>query len=321
LAPNPGLRVVRTSPAVVRFLPVDDRRPRDAFTRFRQAVRRWLPKTLDEPAVAKWNAYRRWYRHQRASVFLISYPKAGRTWLRAMVGHALQQHFGLHQLPLTELEQFHDECAEIPRIRVSHDDVRRLGVPGDLSHDKRKYRSKSVVLLVRDPRDIVVSIFFHLKKRDLLLGTDLGDFLTQERSGFGTVLEFHRIWRDNLHVPRRLLLVRYEDLSDNAELELRRVLDFASLTGITDQEVAEAVRFGRFDNMQQMERDGRFGTYRLRPRTPGELDSFKVRRGKVGGYVDYLTQAQVRDLDERLSRAGLECFGYGTATDQQSGQG
>ena len=282
-------------------------------------MRRCLPKRLDGPAVAQWNAYRRWRRHQRATVFLISYPKAGRTWLRAMMGHALQHHFGLYHVPITELEQFHDERSEIPRIRVYHDDVRRLGVASDLSYDKRKYRGKSVVLLVRDPRDIVVSVFFHLKKRDLLVGTDLGDFLAQECSGFGTVLEFHRIWRDNLHVPQRLLVVRYEDLHDNAGRELRRVLDFAGLPAIADHEIAEAVRFGRFDNMQQMEREGRFETYRLRTRTPGELDSFKVRRGKVGGYVDYLTPAQARDLDERLSQAGLECFGYAGAADAESG--
>ena len=56
------------------------RLPVDIRSRFRSTLpRQWL----------------RWLAHRKSDVYLISYPKCGRTWLRVMIGKAVMLHFNL----------------------------------------------------------------------------------------------------------------------------------------------------------------------------------------------------------------------------------
>src|SRR5438046_10268684 len=50
-----------------------------------------------------------------------------------------------------------------------------------------------------------------------------------------------------------------------------------------------ALDFSRFDNMQKLEAAGAFDSKILRPGDVRDPESFKVRRGKVGGYREYLS--------------------------------
>ena len=60
-----------------------------------------------------------------------------------------------------------------------------------------------------------------------------------------------------------------------------------------------------------MESTGSLESGRLRPRDPNDPESFKTRRGKVGGFVDYLTPDEIAEVERRI-RSGLDpSFGYG----------
>jgi len=59
-----------------------------------------------------------------------------------------------------------------------------------------------------------------------------------------------------------------------------------------------------------MELEGLAGHPSLMPRDKNDPESFKTRRGKVGGYVDYLTPQDIEFLDAKM-REGLPlCYGY-----------
>ena len=51
-----------------------------------------------------------------------------------------------------------------------------------------------------------------------------------------------------------------------------------------------------------MEKKGEFESGRLTPADATDKDSFKVRRGKVGGYADYFDEAQRAVLDEVVEK-------------------
>ncbi len=51
----------------------------------------------------------------------------------------------------------------------------------------------------------------------------------------------------------------------------------------------EALEFSRFENMQKLEAAGAFDSNILHPGDVRDPESFKVRRGKVGGYREYLS--------------------------------
>ncbi|HMJ12437.1 MAG TPA: sulfotransferase domain-containing protein [Polyangiaceae bacterium] len=277
--------------------------------RFR--IVRALPRPVRVPVNGAWIELRRWLRLQRADVCFVSYPKAGRTWLRMLLGSVLQGHFGVRADSPMELESFADLDARIPRIFVTHDGVRFRSTPDELGRSKKKYAKKRVILLVRDPRDIVVSRYFHAAKRGAApYQHSISRFMRGRRGGYATILEFHRIWAAQLSVPRQLLLVRYEDMIDDPARELRRVLEFLELDRVPPELVAAAVAAGSFNAMRQLEERDAFNSVRLRPIDSRDPDSFKVRRGKVGGYRDYMDELDLRFLDSQLAAADLRGFGY-----------
>ena len=71
----------------------------------------------------------------------------------------------------------------------------------------------------------------------------------------------------------------------------------------------EVLEFSRFENMQKLEAAGAFDSNILHPGDVRDPESFKVRRGKVGGYREYLSAADQQFAGEAMR--GLDPrFGY-----------
>jgi len=265
----------------------------------------------------------RWYAHQKTDIYLFSYPKCGRTWLRLMIGKAIALHFSLpDEEDILFLRTNRKVHPDVPNISVIHDDSPMLKSPDELEFSKKRFREKKVILLVRDPRDVVVSSYFEIKKRNRLFGDnpyentmmsfegELDEFIHARTGSFDTILAYYKIWAKNQHIPRDFLLIRYEDMKTNPSSELRRVLDFIGLYDINEPEVAEAVTYASFENMRKMELEKRFQTGILNPGDPADQNSFKTRSGKISGYYEYLSRDEIEYLNLKMSKNLPEMFGY-----------
>jgi hypothetical protein len=266
---------------------------------------------------------RRWYAHRKTDVYLISYPKCGRTWLRLMVGRAISQFFELPQdEDILFLRWQSKPDSRLPMITVVHEDRPMLKSPDELERSKSKFRGKKVIFLARDPRDVIVSSYFEMKKRGELFGDnpyesrkpvfsgELSEFIERRQGGFDTILRYYNIWADNRQIPDGFLLVRYEDMKQNPARELRRVLDFLGLTMVDTDTVNEAVEFAAFENMRKMELSGSIRGGILNPADKSDQDSYKTRKGQVGGYRDYLTENEIQRLDQKVQNELSPYYGY-----------
>lgn len=285
-----------------------DRLPAD----FRTSFRRLLPDN-----------FLRWYAHQKTDVYLISYPKCGRTWLRLMIGKAIATHFRLHEeediLLLHWKRRIHPQ---VEHITVVHDDRPMQKTPQELETSKARYSGKKVIFLVRDPRDVIVSSYFELKHRSKLfvkhpdenrdgwVNDDLQAFIFQERSGIDTIIHYYNIWANNRHIPKAFLLVRYEDLRANPHNELRRIMNFLELEQISSSVIEEAVSFASFDNMRKMEMEEKYKSEMLKPADRQDENTFKTRKGKVKGYLDELSPQAIARLDQKIRSELSDFFGY-----------
>jgi hypothetical protein len=265
----------------------------------------------------------RWYAHHNTDAYLISYPKCGRTWLRLMMGRAISLHFALPEaeeiLFLRSNRRFHPDA---PRITVIHDDRPMLKAPEELETSKRHFSDKQVVFLARDPRDVIVSSYFEMKNRGRLFGDNpyekrkaifdgsLAEFINQAAGGFDTLLEYYNIWAANRDIPRGFLLVRYEDTKVDPSRELRRVLDFLGLQAVGDATLEQAVAYASFENMRKMELARRFQSGMLQPADQSNQETYKTRKGKIKGYVDYLTDQEITDLNTKMDQKLNPYFGY-----------
>jgi hypothetical protein len=113
-------------------------------------------------------------------------------------------------------------------------------------------------------------------------------------------------------------LLRYEDLRGDPVPQLRRIADFLG-DDFTDDQFRDAADFASFSKLKEKERENFFSTSKLQARDTANPDSFKVRRGKVGGYVDYLTPEQTAWVEATISRELNPVFGYGGTGTKGSG--
>lgn len=255
---------------------------------------------------------------RRCDAFVVSFPKCGRTWLRMMLGTALGEHYGV---TVRNVRRFTDADVHhpgMPRVLATHDDSPQTKPANRVMRDKRAYRGSSVVLLVRDPRDVIVSLYFHVtRRRGRPYEGDLADFVRDRTGSLASLLAFYDAWTPRLG-DDNVLLVRYEDMHTDPGRELRRVLAFLGVERVADVTVDRAVTGASFERLQRMEREGSAPTRALRTVTIDDPESYKVRRGKVGGFVDYLDPEDIAAIDDAIARSpGARALGYATDTNER----
>lgn len=253
-----------------------------------------------------------WYYYYSTDVFLISYPKCGRTWLRMMLGHILTSYFGVKSDNLLDLRAIARKNAAIPTIRTIHENNPHYSKPVEIKQDKSKYYNKKVIFLVRDPRDVMVSLYFHQSKRVKILKAfegSLEDYIYQDVGSIDTIITYFNVWMSEGQRLKDFLFVRYEDMRRDPIKELKRVVDFIGLEQISEADIKKAVELSSFEKMRGMEKKGQLGTRILQPGDKKDEESFKTRKGKVGGYRDYLEQKEIDYLNKKLESLN-ELLGY-----------
>jgi hypothetical protein len=278
-----------------------------------------LPKST-RAACYGWVKGRHEFRKLRqADYVIVSFPQSGRTWLRTMLTRFYQKRHGVDEMRLLGLKNLNKLDPQIPKVFFTHDHyIRDYTGHRDSKID---FVGKKIVLLVRDPRDTAVSSYHSLKYRPnpgrkglnvIEGGEDAPPPFEYMQFRAGWAVDFMNSWQGELADREGRLMVRYEDLRAQPEGHLRRVLEFLGAAP-SAAEIADAVAFASFDNMRKLEESAAFGSddRRIVPGEASNPESFKVRRGKVGGYRDYLSAEQAAALDELVTGRLSPAFGYG----------
>lgn len=265
-----------------------------------QLIKTFLPKDLRRRA-------NHWYKFRKADYILVSYPKCGRTWLRVMLSHYYAERYGLAPGSLLDFANLHYQNPEIPRIFLSNDVLNevlhRTRPPEVIDRDKTAYYGRRVIYLARDPRDVVVSMYFQRSKRDRNYQGSLLDFIDDDIDGLKTIIRFYNAWAAALPRIEHSLMLRYEDMRADPAAVVTRLLAFTGHEADRDM-VQHAVEASSFERMKKMERNNEFERSWLKAGDSRDEESFKVRRGKIGGYADYLEEADIERLN-RLIRENL----------------
>lgn len=259
------------------------------------------------------NRARIYFLSRNAEAFIISYPKTGRTWLRVMLGKAIILKYQLDDRMILETFHLTKKAGLIPTI-FSHDGpflLRNSAPYYDINFNEKKYKKKKVIFLIRDIRDTLVSSYFEESKRLKTYEGGLSTFIRDKSFGAKKIVTFYNIWFINRNIPANFLLIRYEDLHRKPVEILREVLKFINAEEIEEEVLENAVSFASFEQMKKMEERNIFKDSILRPGIKNDDESYKVRRGKIGGYVDYLTEKDLKYIDKVVREMGLkDCNWY-----------
>jgi hypothetical protein len=251
---------------------------------------------------------------------VISFGKSGRTWLRVLIWRYLAKKNGFAADSISEFDEFRLNNPNVPVLLFTHDNY----LKDYAGHDRKAelYGKSRVVLMVRDPRDTAVSQFFQWKHRIVprkkvindypLEEVDLHGFITGKQSGIPKIVDFMNAWAREIDRMPNLMVVKYEDLRADTKGQLARVLTFFGQEP-TDAELEDAVTFASVDNMRRMELENakKATAHRsLKPADANDPSSFKVRRAKVGGWRDYVTEEQSEAIDSMVKEKLDPVFGY-----------
>ena len=267
-------------------------------------------------------------------IFLLSLPKSGTTWLKALVfatAHRKDHSPFAPDHPLLRLHP-HDcvpmvdevfgqgqesklDALPSPRILNMHAAYPLL--PQSLTSSECKF-----IYICRDPKDTMVS-GWHFGNRVVQDGREPvpGQFdkafesFCRGLSPFGPFWE-HILghWRESLKRPWKILFLKYEDMMEDPEGNLRKIAEFLECPFSKEEEkdgVAEGiVRLCSFQKLSGLEvnRTGDRGLKHL-----AIENSSYFRKGKVGDWKNYLTADMVEKLDrileEKFRGSGLS-FGH-----------
>jgi len=258
---------------------------------------------------------------RQADCVIVSYGKSGRTWLRVMLSRFYQLKHGLPDRSLIAFDNLHAKNPDIPLIFFTHDNYLK-DFTGHVD-SKQDYYQKKVVLLVRDPRDVVVSQYFQWKHRMLpwkkrlnrypAHGADVSEyqFAMDRDVGLPNIVDFFNLWASEAEKIDQLLVVRYEDMRKDTAGVLDQILNFIG-TPASPQETQDVVNFASMENMKKMEQEKTFwlSGSRMMPGDRKNPDSYKVRRGKVGGYSDYFDEEQGNTIEQLLQKTLQPVYGY-----------
>ncbi len=185
------------------------------------------------------------------------------------------------------------------RIRFSHDGFHYKDVE-EYQPDKRQYGESLVALLVRDPRDALVSMWHFCKFRvrfDVFQDMSLWDY-TEGRCGMmSRVVNFLNDWADsnNLHQDTVVHIVRYEDMKEDIVSAFTLLLKFFSYA------------FGSLEWASFITSDVVEKVYGLKPSM--DHRARHCRRAEAGAWRDYYTTEQSAWLTNKLRELN-PVYGY-----------
>jgi len=307
---------------------------------FSDGVKKWaiLVPTYPLPAKLRVSLRRRYLaqlemaKAERARLIIIGHPKSGNTWLKVMLSRLYQVRHGLAANRLINTDELARKHPSIPRLAASNGYYSYEGVIGDaLAPDApdNGLRHKPVLFIARNPLDIAVSWYFQFTlrqsaaKQELInhfidhpidrRTVEMWDFVRHSDIGLPSLIEFLNMWERNVNALDRGATIRYEDLRADPGSVLKRVVTLMD-DDFSDEEIQEAVEFGSFDNLRQLESKGFFRQGGMKLRNPNDPNTFKVRRGKVGGYRDYFTEEQAAELEALVRERLSPTLGYSPAS-------
>jgi hypothetical protein len=265
---------------------------------------------------------------ERASFLIIGHPKSGNTWLKAMISRLYQIRYDLPESKLINTDEFARKIPAIPRIAATNGCYSYESEVGNrlaAGADDNPLRHKPVVFLARHPIDIAVSWYHQFTKRQSRAKQELinhsiehpidrrtvefWDFVRHSDIGLPFLIDYQNTWARNIRELPKGLMIRYEDLRAEPVATLSQVLAHVG-ESFSDDEIRAAVEWGSFDNLRKLETSGTFKQGGMKLVNANDPSTYKVRRGKVGGYREDFAPEQSAELEALVRDAIDPTLGY-----------
>ncbi|XP_073483911.1 sulfotransferase 6B1-like isoform X2 [Aquarana catesbeiana] len=194
-------------------------------------------------------------------IMIAAYPKCGSNWSIML----------LHSMVLAVHNK--QPCALIPIIEFK---------------SPNKFE---ILVIFRNPKDTAVSMF-HFYNNNPMLPTynSFDDFFPDFMSGkvaWGSYFDHAIDWNKHLDEDT-VLLMTFEDMKEDLEGSIKKISEFFSLP-LTEEQVKIIADKGTFKSMKENSKN-----------THGEMGKAIFRKGDVGDWKNYFSEAQSQEMDAKF---------------------
>jgi len=220
-------------------------------------------------------------------VLLVSFPRSGSTWMRFLLCNLISllewdgRVIDFPQLNQTMVELGVNNLLKswphstIPRVVKTHKTYWPV------------FGKNRAICIIRDPRDVMVSFYHFMKDRQGTHAGTFAEFIRNRRFGLEAWFRHYISWRDHW-----TLVVRYEDLKEDAFCEFNRVLDILGVSYPEDI-VREAISRSSIERVQDIEKASSISN--------GEEARF-ARDGRTGQWLAYFSEPDLAYYGKLLAR-------------------
>jgi hypothetical protein len=224
-------------------------------------------------------------------IFILSFPKSGNTWTRFLIANLAYPESpadfsNINRLTPDPEALSKRALARMPRPRIIK------------SHQYFDPRYRRVIYVVRDPRDVALSQFHFHRKRKLIeddypAEKFVARFIAGQTSPYGSWGENVASWLSTRHKRPGFLLLRYEDMLEDAARELTKVAALLEIPPDPER-IGRAVERSSAEEMRKLEKSQAHlwsSTRSTRQDVPF------VRSAKAGGWRSGLPESAVADME------------------------
>ena len=238
-------------------------------------------------------------------IVVSTFAKSGTTWLQNMVYNLV----GCPNGPIVRINE------TVPWLQdswtVTLEDIEKMKGPRVFkTHDywtwmpEKLKETARFIYCSRNPKDQAVSYFHHMKTLSekfygkICAEMTFNEYFDQiytkkDVTEFG-MWEDHNIEWLEQSARKNILFVTYEDLKEDTEKEIRRIVEFLGLP-VDEERITETLKQGGFKHMQKS------NNLNYSWVTEGAETGF-VRKGQVGGWGEYLSEEQSSYFDGPIKR-------------------
>ena len=278
-------------------------------------------------------------------VWLASYPKSGNTWLRSIISALVYSKDGLFNFELLKkipqfptqkyFKEFTDDYTNIHEIKkywIAAQD--KINVENEIKFLKthhinckidnysftNKQNTCATIYIVRDPRNLVNSISNHYDKtineakEFLVTPKTLGASKNIHNLKNGNVVTLIGNWAENYNFWKQtnenFLLVKYEDLLNNINLELEKIVLFLKKYinfDVNDNKLQNIIKTTNFNHLKEKEKEGLFDENVYTKSTNRKINFF--HQGPENNWKSKLESEIVNEINLKFKNEMIE-LGY-----------
>ena len=188
---------------------------------------------------------------RKGDIFIVSYPKSGNTWVRALLMNYFYPKSSFHKI-----DKKIPDIYKISKLRSYLMFSKRIFK----SHESVNSNYAKVIYIVRNPISVCFSyenFSKNIEKRKFVnFNSYLNNFLTGKLDRFGSWSNHVEGWfkwgnknRVNFH------LVRYEDLVNDPHSELGKIITFLN-EKVDNEKINNTIKINSFSNLKLKENNG-----------------------------------------------------------------